>query len=70
MSTVNYSFLPKEVDFLIDAIDFRIHDYENKLGNPATTDDERSDIQNDLALIRIILKYLKDPENPENKAKL
>ena len=70
MSTINYRFLPKEVNFLVDAVNFRIHDYESKLNSPATTDDERSDIQNDLALIQIILRYLKDPENPENKSKI
>jgi hypothetical protein len=60
---VGLRFTSKEVTFLIDAVSFRIQDYEATLNDPATDNDIRSDIRNDLGLFRETLKYLQKPDH-------
>ena len=61
MSKTNLSFTFKEMNFLKDALSFRIQDYEKNLNNPEISEDNRSDMENDLGLLRIMLKYIENP---------
>ena len=59
MSKVQLDLTYKQVFFLIESLDFQIKNYEKKLEMDTTTENECSDIENDLISMRPTLEYLR-----------
>jgi hypothetical protein len=54
----------KMLHFVIEAVEFRIHTYEQQMASHNLTEDEFSDIANDTQLLRSTKQYL-DEKNRE-----
>ncbi len=48
----------KLLNFTVDALDFRIKDYQTQMKEDAVVDDEYSDMANDMMVLSVIKKYL------------
>jgi hypothetical protein len=59
MAPVNIQMSPKELRFVIEAMEFRITSYEARLGEPLIGDDEASDIGNDVRFLKVVLQEMK-----------
>lgn len=60
MSKIQLELTYKQMFFLIEALDSSIKSYEGQLNSKETTDDDRSDIENDLISIRPTLEYMQN----------
>lgn len=60
MSKIQLELTYKQMFFLIEALDSRIKSYEGQLDSEETTDDDRSDIENDLISMRPTLEYMRN----------
>ncbi|MCL1047969.1 MULTISPECIES: hypothetical protein [Gammaproteobacteria] len=60
MSKMQPELTYKQMFFLIEALDSRIKSYEGQLDSEETTDDDRSDIENDLISMRPTLEYMRN----------
>jgi hypothetical protein len=58
MTIINYQTSPKQVRFIIEALDFRMDAYRKRLAESSIDDDEISDIKNDLYFLEEISKNM------------
>ncbi len=59
MEKITLTLLPKQLAFIERALDSQINDFENKIASNSCDEDELSDMQNDLILMKPTLEDLR-----------
>lgn len=59
MKNIHIELESKELKFVIEAVEFQIDFYDNKLKESDIDEDEAADIENDRMLLQMINDYLK-----------
>ncbi|MDO5640164.1 MAG: hypothetical protein Q4G28_09885 [Neisseria sp.] len=59
MEKINLNLLPKQLAFIERALENQIIDFENKISSGDCSEDEISDMQNDLILMKPTLEDLR-----------
>lgn len=59
MEKISLNLLPKQLAFVERALETQINDFEKKISSNTCTEDEISDMQNDLILMRPTLEDIR-----------
>lgn len=57
--TIDFKFIPKQVHFIIEAVEAHIKKYEAELKQDSISEDRHADIANELMLLKPTLEELK-----------
>jgi hypothetical protein len=61
MAMMNLS--PKAVRFLVEALEFRILAYQTQLDTPDLSEDDESELTNDMMFLKSLLQELQEMQN-------